>query len=337
MALLDLTPKQVEELKNHYILELEKLQQYSAEIIGILKTMIHEPVHFEEQPGTSIIKSTHLGKQKKPVIQTGEKRKRRGRPSGSPIKSTLPAEQKEAVIQTEEKKRRGRPPGSQIKSSLPAEQIKAINKTEEKTKRRGRPSNNPLWGEFIIQLLKEKGKPQLREQIIHAYQKQFNVEVSGSKSAMSALNQALQHLRVRKKQITSIGREGKKGKLFALINSADISAENVKARQKKHSIISPKETPSTETNYNWSQFILDTLAKTKKILSIKDFYNYAMAERMIPASEKKSIYGKLSPLLTQMVRRKDTIRTVKKDGLNTKLYGLNEWFGSNQELITIYQ
>jgi hypothetical protein len=306
MAKIDFTPKQIEELKNHYLQELEKLQQRSSEIIGILKNLVHEPVHFEKQIGTSV------------------------------IKSALPAEESKAVIQTGEKKRRGRPPASTVEPAHPAEELQPPVLTEEKIERGVNRSGNPRWAAFIMQLLKEVGKPLSSEQIIDAYQMQYDLDISTSKPARQSLNQALHQLRVTKRQIISIKRPGRKAKLFALTGTQYIPSEDVQAEKKKKPDKSSGETSKTETKYNWAQFVLNTLAKTKRILSLKEFCNYAIVEYTIPANEKKATYGRISPILTQMVRRKDTIRTVQKDGFHFKYYGLNDWFNSNGELITIY-
>lgn len=296
MVKIEFTPKQVEELKNHYILELDKLHQRSAEIMGILSKLAHEPVFVE--------KATEV--------------------------SAPPPEKKE-------------------------KEAKPVELPEIKIKRRGRPTDNPNWSNFIPQLLKDQDKPLTKEQILKSYQKQYNVNLTGSKSAMMSLNQAIQRLRVRYNVITSSRRKGKKGNLYSLV-TAEVPQEKkpkgkVKAEPKPKAEAKPKAEPKpipqvqetvdkklpANTKYNWPLFIGETLTKAKRVLSLKDFVNHALVQYNDQLEDKKATYGKISPVLTQMAKNKDKIRTVRKEGTSRKFYGLTDWFNSNGELITTYK
>lgn len=282
MVQIELTPKQVEELKDHYILELEKLQQRSSEIMGILNKLIHGPIRVE-----------------KPI---------------------------EKPVETLTKR-----PGRKVKVKKPAEQPEKI------IKRRGRPSNNPDWSNYIIQILKEKDKPLSREQILKSYQKQNKVDLSASKGALVSLNQSLQRLRVKHNLITSTRLKGKKGSLYSLTGQSAKAVVRGRPRKQKEKPVVEKKQRAENSKHNWPQFIVETLEKNKRLLSLKDFLNHAIVHFNIPPHDKKATYGRISPVLTQMVNKKDKIRTAKKEGFPFKFYGLNEWFNSNNELITVYQ
>jgi len=277
MIHIELTPKQAEELKNHYLLELEKLSQRSAEIIQLLSKLVHEPM-ISEKP---------------PVIYTP-------------------------------------PPFVQVEDIKPAQQ------PDVNLKRRGRPTNNPDWHNYIPQILREHDKPMTKDQIFKSYQKQYHVNLAGSKSAKSLLTQTLQRLRVRYNLLTSIKQKGHKGNFYSLRKPGDNSP----------AVIAPKELTSKDepgvalpanTKYNWGQFITDTLSKNKRILSLKDITHYAMVHYSIDEREKKATYGKISPVLSQLSKSKDKIRPVRKDGVSRKYYGLSEWFNGKGELITLFK
>jgi hypothetical protein len=278
MIHIELTPKQAEELKNHYILELEKLNHRSAEIIGILSKLAHEPMVSEKPPVTTYTPP--------PVVQ---------------VEEIKPAQQADANI-----------------------------------KRRGRPTNNPDWHNYIPQILREQDKPMTKDQIFKSYQKQYHVNLSGSKSAKSLLTQTLQRLRVKYNLLTSTKQKGHKGNFYSLTKPGDTSAVDT-APKEVASTDEPSKTLPANTKYNWPQFITDTLSKTKRILSLKDITHYAMVHYSIDEHDKKVTYGKISPVLSQLSKNKDKIRPVRKEGISRKYYGLTEWFNSKGELITLYK
>lgn len=278
MVKVELTTKQAEELKNHYILELEKLQQRSAEILSLLKSIGQE---------SASAFPTDSGRIAKPL------------PVAAAPATTAP--------------------------SQPA---------ENKPKRRGRPTNNPPWSEYVVDLLKEKEKPLTKEQIFKTYQKQHGINLAGSKSAMASLNQALQRLRVRKNLITSIPREGKRGNFYKLNTNPVAPVEEKKPAQEVKEVKAVKKpTEEKGSKYNWPQFIVDTLIKTKRVLTRKDFLNHAMVHFSIPDREKSATLGKISPVITQMVKGSKRLKTVKKPGFRGSHYGLVEWFDDNKKLI----
>ena len=162
MIKVELTPGQAEELRNHYILELEKLQERSAEILRLLKSMGHE-----------------TGTEKHPV--------------------------KEAQAETP-------PPPPQTR--------------EEKT-------TNPRWSQYVVKLLKEKGKPLSKDQIFKTYEKEHNVNLSNSKAAKNSLSQSLHWLKTQKDMIISRPRKGKRGNLYEINPAVASTKETTKAGKEK--------------------------------------------------------------------------------------------------------
>lgn len=262
MVQIDLTPKQVEELKNHYILELEKLQQRTSEVMGLLSRLVHGQV----------------------------------------------------------------PP-------LPAT---TENKKEVKEKETSSPTGKLNWTDFILQLLKDKAKPLTVGQIIKEYQKQYKVNLSGSKTALSSLTQALFRLRSKQNLITSSKRKGKKGNIYSLVKQPDTAVVTTQPKKSDKVVKKEKELPAN-TKSKWPQFILDTLTKQKRILSVNEFVKYAMVHFELPAHDKKVTGKRIGPVLSHMVKTSKKIKSTRKAGQTGTFYGLTDWFTDKNELITIYK
>jgi hypothetical protein len=212
----------------------------------------------------------------------------------------------------------------------------SAEKTGELIKRRGRSSGSLNLSDFIVQILKEKNKPLTSEQMIKEYKKRYKIDLAGSKNTMASLNQSLFRLRAKQNLITSTRRKGKRGNLYSLVAKTAVPKAKEKPKKEKRRVNPPAELPSG-SKYNWPQFIVDTLTKSKRILPLNEFVRGALVHYQIPPTDKKSTYGKISPVLTQMSKNKDRIRSVKKEGSSKRFYVLNEWFNDKNELITLFQ
>jgi hypothetical protein len=214
-----------------------------------------------------------------------------------------------------------------INEGFPPLSAKLLKKTKTAVttdgikRRAGRPSNLPDLNGFIIQLLKEKNKPLTSEEILTELLQEYKTLLSGSTTVKAALNQALYRLQTQKNLITRTRKFDKKENLYSLVGQA----------------YTPNDTiDSTETYNDFPQFIIDTLHKNKRLLSLNDFLKHALIHYKIPSSDKRLLSEKISPVLSQMAKSKNKIRSFYKDGIHHKFYALNEWFNSNGELMTIY-
>lgn len=96
----------------------------------------------------------------------------------------------------------------------PAAEKKRPTSARRKTKaKRGRKS---IWGDFILQTLKDNDRPLKYSEIIQAARIKFNIPDAKMKTLKAAINQSAFRLRTIHKQIESIGEEGKKEKYLAL-------------------------------------------------------------------------------------------------------------------------
>lgn len=286
MVNIELTPQQVEELKNFYIIELEKIQKRASEIKALLDKLDSKPLDINEP------------------VTLGNKVK---------LKTKVTAHDQKVFIEPKERK-----------------------------------TKNPNWINYVVELLKEQNKPLTSKEIIQSYEKQHSIDLSNSKYSVNALRQALHRLRVKNNRITNIKVKGKTEKLYGLIEWVDKSvvektakAKKIKpvenANQKPKTIIKQVNKPPLVLTYNWPKFIFETLNKTKRVLTAKDFLKYAMVYYSIPKHEMEKTRGKLSPSLSRLERISKSLKTCKKDGQPGRFYGLPNWFDKNNKLIATYK
>jgi hypothetical protein len=153
---------------------------------------------------------------------------------------------------------------------------------------------------------------------------------------MSSLNQTLFRLRSKQNLITSTRRKGKKGNVYSLVKQPDTTVVKTQPKQVDKTVKKEKELSAT-TKGKWPQFILDTLTKQKRILSVNEFVKYAMVHFELPANDKKVTVKRIGPVLSHMVKASKKIKSTRKAGQAGTFYGLTDWFGDKNELITIYK
>jgi len=279
MFKIELTPQQVNELKEIYTHELEKLQKREVEIREFLGKLEAKP----------------------PVIST---------PEETPLK--------ESIIK------------------------------------------NPTWSNFIIQVLKDQQKPLSVKTITKLYKQQYEIKEALSKKALSSLTQSLFWLRTRKNQIQSIKTPGKKERMYSLVEWPATTKPEVKSeiqpepkpkrKYEKKTKPKPEKKPrgikstvklikeqTDDSSYKWTQFIVDTLNKTKRVLTAKEFIRYATTTFNIPKHEIASVRNSLSPTLSNLARKQKSLKTVIKKGQRGKSYGLANWFNDEGELIADFK
>jgi|GEM_PF-6020362 len=190
---------------------------------------------------------------------------------------------------------------------------------------------NPKWKDFIIQVLQEKQKPLSRIAIMQLYNKQYHNKILNSECAKSSLAGALNKLGKNKK-IESL--KLKKGSvvLYAL------AEWNIKSslKTKPEKIVKAKQNPGYRT-YDWNNFIIETLNEAKRIMSIKEFLDFAVMSLSIPEYKIVSSGNKLSRTLMMLVKKEKTLKIVKKEGQKIKSFGLTKWFDDEGNLIVEYK
>jgi len=206
-------------------------------------------------------------------------------------------------------------------------------------------AKNPSWGNYIIQILQEKQKPLTSKEFLKLYKKQYKINIANPKNAKTSLAQALFGLRTKTKQIQSIKTKGKKEKLYGLSEWADTSVlitnseqkEKIKKNKPETTIaIEHDEKVTPKFAYNWPQFIRETLNKQKRILSLSEFVKYAMKHFELSADKTKFTRSNLAPTVSTLGKSK-ILKSIQKEGINGKSYGLAEWFEEDGNLIPEYK
>jgi len=79
------------------------------------------------------------------------------------------------------------------------------------------------------------------------------------------------------------------------------------------------------------------LNKTKRVMSLKELLQYAIVTFNIPKQGMVSTRNSLSPMLSNLVRKSKTLKSVKKEGQTGRSYGISNWFDDDDNLIAIYK
>lgn len=194
---------------------------------------------------------------------------------------------------------------------------------------------NPKWRNFIIEVLHEKEKPLSRKVIMKLYSQRNNVKLTDSKSARTSLEKALFKLRVKDKKIESIKKKGKKEALYGLIEwagkfSVKTPKERIK-KTKKDNTAPPVEIiqkPLPDSEYNWTQFIQETIISEKRILSVPELIQYAFVKFELTEEYRKAIRNRISLTISELKQSK-ILKPAKKEGVDGLSYGPSEWFSDD--------
>lgn len=212
-----------------------------------------------------------------------------------------------------------------------------------------RKTKNPNWRLIVLEILKEKQKPVSIDEIIQTYEKTHKGKISGNKKFLNSLTQALFRLRTVDKKINSIKIKGQKQKLYSLLGNNAIPVKDATAIKSKtvvpakaNSNIQMKEyqkrgrKPKEKTD-DLTKFIVETLRKTKRVMTELELLKYAMVYFGLPRRENKIMKGKLRVFLNDLAKNERTVSRVKKEGRLTKLWALPEWVDEESNLITEYK
>jgi hypothetical protein len=106
--------------------------------------------------------------------------------------------------------------------------------------------------------------------------------------------------------------------------------------------IEPKPVKLTEKKtdsrikYNWPKFVVDTLNKTRRVLSAKEFIQHAVVAFNLSKQEVNIAKNSISPTLSVLTSKAKTLMTVKKEGQIAKSFGLTNWF-EDGKLLAVYK
>lgn len=208
---------------------------------------------------------------------------------------------------------------------------------------RFRKTKNPNWRLFVTKILKELQKPLTVSEIMRLYEKKNNEKVIGNKKYLNSLSQALFRLRVVNKRIISKRVKNQKEKVYLLLGQTQGSEgipQTRKQRQKKTILktsISKSDKGTSRDNYDWAKFIFETLTKTKRVLTEKEFFRYALVYFNIPKKDSVTIKGKLKIALSDLVKKGKHLKRTTKEGHSITFYALPEWVNNNHELKTEFK
>jgi len=200
---------------------------------------------------------------------------------------------------------------------------------------------------MILDILLRKNKPMTIREIVKGLNPQLNISPKELKKSYNHVEQNLFKLRKVENKVRSIKKDGAREKLYGLIewnNKPSKQNKPLQEEKQKNDIkttarLSKKTTPLRIQNkelpvitYNeWANIVTGLLNKEQKLLQAKDFLPAAIKYYNVSDNRKKEIRNRLSPILTRLIRD-DKTKTIKKDKINGRLYGLPEWFDKNGEL-----
>jgi len=305
MINIELTPQQASELKKYYEAELEKIRAHENEIIELIKKLD--------------INST--SKENKEDEKDNEK------------EVVKLKEQKEIINKQNAEK--PEPP---------------INKKPADDEKKDKNAFELNWYSFVIQILQEKNKPLGSDDMLKLYEEHSGNKIKDMKYARNKLGQVLYRLRHTKKRIRTIKQKGKKETFYALtewpvtdikINKEPLVIKEIGIVKTPPQVIErkiiSKTTSGKRGQYNWPKFIVDTLNKTKRVLTAREFLKHAMIYYAVPKHEQERTRGKLAPALSRLEKVTKTLKTVSKKGQRSRYFGLSEWFDEKGTLIPIYK
>jgi hypothetical protein len=99
--------------------------------------------------------------------------------------------------------------------------------------------------------------------------------------------------------------------------------------------LTEKKTDS-RIKYNWPKFVVDTLNKTRRVLSAKEFIQHAVVAFNLSKHEINIAKNSISPTLSVLTSKAKTLKTVKKEGQKAKSFGLTTWF-EDGKLLAVYK
>ena len=130
--------------------------------------------------------------------------------------------------------------------------------------------------------------------------------------------------------------QNKKEKLYGLIEWQNEPTLKTKPEKKVREIKTEFKIDkplSDDTFHNWPKFIIDTLNRTKRVMTPKEFLNYAITAFSIPKYEEDKAKKNVAPTLSYLTHKNKTLKTTIKKGQKVKSYGLSTWFNDAGELI----
>jgi hypothetical protein len=306
MVQLNLTPKQVEELKNHYILELQRLQTRTAEIMSILGKLAQGDV-------TSLPAPSEITEIAAPATVQDSSAKRRGRPSNKPNITDF-------IIETLTENKKPMTTDQLIRAYKKKYQIDLV------TMPGGMAAINQVLFRLRAKLHKIVSKSRKGKRgKVYALATEA-VKSTANKKPTKAAKPKAADVKAAKPKTPKIKAAPKTKK-----------TKTAKAKQANAKKKTPQPSVKITSGRDWPLFITETLHKQKRVLTLKELLGYAMVQFSIPAQEKKATLNEITAVLSAMLKAKDQIMSYKKEGSTLRHHALKEWFTDNKELITTYK
>jgi len=249
----------------------------------------------------------------------------------------------------EQLKGKGEKAPAAVKKQVRVKAPKKIARKERKEtgSQKEAEGKGPRWTSFILQTLQEMQKPLSRKDIAGLYDQQHHTRIANSENAMAAIAQALFLLRVKNKKIQSLGAKGKKEKLYGLAEwpaevfetalaampEGKMKGKRVRKPRKPRAAAKPKVKVTLHPVIDWLNFIKETLIKTRRVMTSNEILRYAVANYQIPEFQVKPTRSNLLSTLSKLGKDPQNFKTVQKENVRGKSYGLPEWFNEDGQLI----
>lgn len=104
----------------------------------------------------------------------------------------------------------------------------------------------------------------------------------------------------------------------------------------KKNIVAVENTEPT-TKYNFTEFIKETLVKQNRVLTAKELTLFAIKNFEIQKDDARATRNNVSSILSRLAKGGKELRSIQKENIVGRSYGLTTWFDDNNQLISEFK
>lgn len=221
---------------------------------------------------------------------------------------------------------------------------KPEKKESQKPRKRRKKARKSKWGSFILDLLKQQGRPIKFEHIVEEAIYKFEAPKEKHKNVKQSLTNSAFKLRKHQKKIHTLSIPGVRGKYVGLSRWFDkdgelkenykvklpaLQTEKPKTRKMEPAKTTTDQSPDRPT---WPEFVLKSLEKEGKPIHAKVLTEKAMHEFNIDEKLYEKTRIAVARTMSSLDKQRSQLKTYSQAGVVGKFYGLAGWFDNNGKL-----